>query len=85
VSKQEITMSSKITAGVDEVLEDVRALLDAGEPEKALARISTHLRSRSGSKTLINAWGVCLMRMGRIDEAIKLFRGLVYHGDSFDI
>jgi len=59
----------------------VRRLLNEGKPQEAMETVSSH--ARSGSKALINAYGVCLMRTGRYREAVNILRGLVYQGDTF--
>ncbi len=67
-------------ANVNDVLNRVRALLIEGKPQEALTVLSPHLQS--GSKMIVNAQAVCLMRLGRHDEAVKLLRELVYRGSS---
>jgi cell division GTPase FtsZ len=74
---------SKATTDVHAVLDQVHMLLDKGNPEEALTIVSKHLHS--GSKALINAYGVCLMRTGRSEEAVKVLRDLVYQGNTFEM
>lgn len=72
---------SKAANDVKDVLDTIRRLFSEGKPQEALAIVSANLRS--GSKVLINAHGVCLMRLGRYDEAVKVLRNLVYPSGSF--
>lgn len=67
-------------ANVKDVLDRVRTLLDQGNPREALAVLSPH--AGSGSKLIVNAHAVCLMRLGRHEDAAKLLRALVYRGNS---
>lgn len=47
---------------------------EAGDPEHALNRLG---KVKGNSPPLINARGVCLLRLGRYEDALRLFRGLV--------
>jgi len=69
------------SGNVNDVLDQVRALLSRNDPQAAMEVLSPHMRSRS--KLIINAYGVCLMRMGRNEEAMELLRELVFQGNSF--
>lgn len=48
--------------------------VDSGSPDEALDALR---RSKSNADSIRNARGVCLMRLGRVDEALRLFRSLV--------
>ncbi len=49
-------------------------LSDAGDSEEALRVLS---RDNGSSAEVRNAQGVCLMRLGRVDDAVRVFRSLV--------
>lgn len=59
------------------VIERVRELLNQNRPDDALKFIE-HL----GQKTPVmeNARGVCLMRLGKIDEAVSVLRDIAFQG-----
>jgi hypothetical protein len=71
----------KTADSVNEVLDTLRRLFSEDKPQEALEVVSANLRS--GAKVLVNAQGVCLMRLGRYDEAAKVLRDLVYPSTSF--
>src|SRR5262245_14765953 len=52
----------------------VQQQLDAGQPNTALNLI---VDARLKSDRLTNAIGVCQLRRGNADEAVRIFRGLV--------
>lgn len=56
-------------------ISEVNAMLDSGQVEQALAAIV-----HTGQDTPLwrNARGVCLLRLGRLDEAMRLFTHLVF-------
>lgn len=58
------------------LLQRVRPLLEAGDARSALALIE-----RYGSDTLElkNARGICLLRLGQIEKALRLFSSIVLH------
>ncbi len=60
--------------GTDAVLKSIIALADAGDPGKALA-----VASQSGLSTdaIRNACAICLLRMGRVPQALNQFKSLV--------
>lgn len=60
-------------------IDDVAALLDRGQAEQALASI---LHGGHDSPPWRNARGVCELRLGKYDEAAKIFRGLVFPAGS---
>jgi hypothetical protein len=62
-------------ANEDETCAKIRRLIDAGRYEEAM-KVA---RSRSDAPTR-NALGVCLMRMGRPQEAVRIYRALVLDG-----
>ncbi|HNQ23192.1 MAG TPA: hypothetical protein PKK06_08875 [Phycisphaerae bacterium] len=53
------------------MLNQVRALLDAGQAREALELVE---RVRAPSAPLRNARGVCLMRLGEFDKAVEAYR-----------
>ncbi len=65
------------TATRPAALEHIRELLDHDRPGEALNFI-THLGNRSPE--MQNARGVCLLRLGRFDEAIEVFQDLTFEG-----
>jgi hypothetical protein len=79
----ETIMATKTTHG-SAALQPIRELLDHDRPGDALNLVT---RSGNDSPEMKNARGVCLLRLGRLDEAISVleevaFRGLA--GMSFD-
>jgi hypothetical protein len=56
-----------------ELLRKIGPLLEEGKADKALELIS---RAKLRSPWVINANGVCLLRLGRAKDAVDLFRGL---------
>lgn len=56
------------------LLARVGTLLEAGEPRKALEALAG---SRLASPWIVNARGVCLLRLEEFPQAINCFRGLV--------
>ncbi|MCE5327161.1 MAG: hypothetical protein LLG01_12190 [Planctomycetaceae bacterium] len=75
-------MAAASTQNIEAVLAKTGALLDQGRPEEALSAIS---HCGFNSIRLANARGVCLLRMGRVGQALSLFRDLVYPGGAFTI
>jgi hypothetical protein len=65
------------SATVGEVLEQVKQLLDSGQPKKAIERIG---RANDASAWLINAVAVCQLRLGNAQVAMETLRGLVVQG-----
>ncbi|MCG3180050.1 MAG: hypothetical protein BIFFINMI_02404 [Phycisphaerae bacterium] len=57
------------------LLREAASLLERNHPEQALARLS---KARGAEPAVENARGVCLMRLGRVDEALELYRRLLY-------
>ena len=62
------------------LMDTVRRLLEAGNPDAAMEAIH-----RSGSKAppVMNARGVCLLRLGKFEPAVAIFRDLVFPAGSF--
>src|SRR3989339_2202845 len=58
-------------------IDQIRKLLDQGNPHEALKFVD-----RLGLKTPIieNARGVCLMRLGKTEQAVSLLRDIVFKG-----
>jgi hypothetical protein len=69
-------------AHVIDLLRDTAALLDAGEPRKALEGIN---RAKAESPWLRNAAGVCQIRLGNTAAAMEIFRGMVLAAGGFDL
>jgi hypothetical protein len=63
-----------------DLFQEVETLLNENRPEEALERIKA---AGVRSKAMRNAYGVCLMRAGRIDKANAVFRELVLPGTGF--
>ena len=61
-------------------MDTVRRMLDNGDIDGAMAALD-----RSGSKAppVMNARGVCLMRLGKHGPAVAVFRDLVFPAGSF--
>jgi hypothetical protein len=72
------TANATKTTNVSTALQHIRELLDHDRPGEALNFI-TH----SGNKSLEmeNARGVCLLRLGRFDEAISVLRDVTFQGE----
>lgn len=70
------------TGNTTAILQQVRELLDLGHPEAAL---NVLIEFGQHSPFLDNARGVCLLRMGKPGEALKVFRALVFPGGAFAI
>jgi hypothetical protein len=64
-------------ADVGELLGQVEGQLEAEGPGKALESLD---RARAAGPWVVNARGVCLMRMGEHQRALELFRALVQDG-----
>jgi hypothetical protein len=58
---------------------DIAGLLDQGQAEQALVSIG---HSGQDSAPWRNAKGVCLLRLGRHDEAVRAFRDLAFRDGS---
>ena len=65
------------TANASAGLQHIRELLDHDRPSEALNLI-TH--SGNDSPAMENARGVCLLRLGRLDEAISVLRDVAFQG-----
>jgi hypothetical protein len=65
------------TANPSTALQHIRQLLEDDRPGEALSFI-TH--SANDSPEMKNARGVCLLRLGRLDEAVAVLRELAYQG-----
>jgi hypothetical protein len=59
------------------LLARVEQILRTGEPGEALALLD---RSRDGTTWVVNARGVCLLRLGLAQRALELFRALALNG-----
>lgn len=61
-------------AELDKVLAVVQALMDDGRLEQALARLEAARARHPHHAPLLNKMGICLARMGSLEEAARLFR-----------
>ena len=73
---------STATIAPTDVLDSIRELLDQGRVEDALQLIN---RRGQKSAAIENARGVCLLRLGKYQQALATFRDLVFPGGSFGI
>ena len=64
------------------VLSRVRHMLDNEQVENASAVLAD---SGQNSPAIENAKGVCLLRLGRLEAAMRIFRDLVFPGGAFSI
>lgn len=74
--------STTLTGDTSAVLHQAREQLDLGRPEDALDILN---ESRQHSPLIENARGVCLLRIGEYNEALLIFRSLVFPKGAFDI
>ncbi len=65
------------TANGSADLQRVRELLENDRPDEALNFI---IHSGNDSSQMENARGVCLLRLGRLDEAISVLQDVTYQG-----
>lgn len=65
-----------------DLLHQVQALLEQGRPEHALELLRP-VRRCSG--VMENAYGVCLLRSGQLEQATSVFRSLVLSGTGFSL
>jgi sugar phosphate isomerase/epimerase len=65
------------TANTKASLQHIRELLDQGRPDQALDFVT---RLGNGTPEMANARGVCLLRLGRLDEAIEVLEDITYQG-----
>ncbi|MCB9871916.1 MAG: hypothetical protein H6837_18835 [Planctomycetes bacterium] len=72
--KTQVVQQATVTA----LLQHVAQLLEQDNPEQALQLLD---RAAAGDSYLDNARGVCLMRMGRIKDAVFVFRRLAMRGE----
>ena len=70
------------TSDIASTLQQAKHMLDAGQSEHALEALSG---CGQHSRAVENAKGVCLLRLGRLEAALKLFRELVFPGGAFTI
>lgn len=64
------------------LLDSARQMLDKGRAQDALDLLDSCGHS---SRTIQNAKGVCMMRLGRHELAMKIFRDLVFPGGALAI
>ncbi len=67
---------------INTVLVKAQSLLDQGQTAEALEMLSFCGRNTHGIE---NAKGVCLLRLGRYDAALKILRELVFPRGAFSI
>ena len=65
---------------VDDLLQEVDKLLMAGSPHRALELIS---QSKLQSPRVVNATGVCQLRLGNAQSAVDIYRRLLVTGGIF--
>jgi hypothetical protein len=70
------------TNELTDLLDGAHKLLDEGRPADALDLIN---RSGQRSASIQNARGVCMLRTGKYDQAMAIFRDLVFPGGSLSI
>ncbi|HOD81481.1 MAG TPA: hypothetical protein PKG77_08645 [Phycisphaerae bacterium] len=70
------------TIDIASVLQRAKHMLDAGQSEHALEVLAG---CGQHSRVIENAKGVCLLRLGRLEAALKVFRELVFPGGAFTI
>ncbi len=75
-------VSTSVISDPNTLLNRAREMLDQGQVEAALDVLDSCGQS---SRTIQNAKGVCMMRLGRHELAMKIFRDLVFPGGSFAI
>lgn len=73
-------LKMNVETPVPTLSDKVQDLLDSGRTTEALLMLT---RRNDRSPDSINARGVCLMRLGRAEEAALLLRPLVFLKDSF--
>ena len=66
-------MNNEYSTRVDEILHRVRQMAALQHYDQALNYLSSVERARQ----VLNAKGVCLIRLGRFEEAMRLYYGLV--------
>ena len=69
-------------ADVAPTLTRLQHLLQAGKPGEALALLT---QTRGDSPWLTNAAGVCLLRQGKVEQALVIFRGLALAASGFGL
>jgi hypothetical protein len=74
--------STNVIPDSNTLLSRVRQMLDQGQAQAALDVLDSCGQS---SRTIQNAKGVCMMRLGRHELAVKIFRDLVFPGGAFTI
>lgn len=53
----------------------IRTLIDSNQLQEAIQLIT---RTKSQTDQMLNAHGVCLMRLGQVEDALKVLRTLAY-------
>jgi hypothetical protein len=74
--------STNVISDPNTVLDRARQMLDKGKVEDALDVLDSCGQS---SRIIQNARGVCMMRLGRHELAVKILRDLVFPGGAFAI
>lgn len=73
----------EVTPDQARILGEVRELLDQNQAERALSMLTSYAGHES--PPLRNARGVCLLRLGRHEEAMALFREMYYPNNAFAV
>ena len=71
---EKLNESSPKREEINDLLKQVEMLHEKGEAKQALECV---LHAKLESAWVTNALGVCLLRLGKIKEAVEVFRGLV--------
>jgi hypothetical protein len=74
--------STNVISDPNTVLDRARQMLDKGQAQAALDVLDSCGQS---SRIIQNAKGVCMMRLGRHEPAVKIFRDLVFPGGALAI
>jgi len=77
-----MTTASTLERPTVALLDRVRALLGESRPAEALELLG---RGAQRGPQADNARGVCLLRLGRYDEAVRIFRDLLFPAGAFTI
>ncbi|WP_166831052.1 hypothetical protein [Thalassoroseus pseudoceratinae] len=80
-ARQEIDLgNSPEKLGAEDLLKEIDRLLAEDSPQKALELIS---KSKSQAPSIVNATGVCQLRLGNASAAVNIYRRLLVTGGIF--
>jgi hypothetical protein len=77
-----MTTMNAVRTEVSDPVARARNLLNEGRPEDAMETLT---RTGQRGRDATNIRGVCLLRLGRHEEAVKLFRSMVFPDGAFTI